>query len=701
MRTSVHKAFICLLGFFCLSIVHPALGGDDNFNMHWSFAVDLPQAGISGTLKGRITHLEKTDFRFEGEYLNRKAAFKSGPVLLNTVFKLDDGQIRLKDLNISISRLRIKVPEYGLDNPDISINGNGLINTVSGTAELKDMELCIGNLPPINSSLKYSPSASGSVSIAIHDPLPLLEKVAESYLKGFKEWDKFGNFILKLDIAGINNAAHAALNLTFTDLAASSPDGNILLDGMSGSITAQVPLKKPDIKTTISIESGEALYKTFYIDFSAHPLEAVLEGESADAGHSVSGSLNMNWDKIGNLLVKGQRTSNPGGSQAAAVVNLLLPDMEPCFRLFAVDPLSLGNVSATGKLAANCSISHKQNGTVLNGFINLTGVGFKSEAVKISGLDSRLPFIVSLDENMHPQQDPDLQGPEQGSIETENITVGPVKINHLDFPLTVSSNEISFGHISPIKIGKGRLGLSDLSVKSPFSDNFVLHGRLAAENIDLLPLSPDSLPVEGQLGGNIEFWMLREHLSTSGSLKAHVYDGDMVVSEIFAENMFESSRQYGADFKIHDLDLEPLSKALDIGRITGRMDLELTDLIIAYDQPASFRLHAATTPGSATDRDISLKAVNSLSVIGTGSGLTGAGVGVFSQFFKEFGYADLGLECTLDNDIFKIRGLIREDGIEYIIKRPPLFGINVINSNPENLISFSDMLKRLKRVIGK
>ncbi len=72
---------------------------------------------------------------------------------------------------------------------------------------------------------------------------------------------------------------------------------------------------------------------------------------------------------------------------------------------------------------------------------------------------------------------------------------------------------------------------------------------------------------------------------------------------------------------------------------------------------------------------------------------------MFSQFFKEFGYAGLGLECTLNDDLFKIRGLIREDGIEYIIKRPPLFGINVVNSNPNNLISFSDMLKRLKRVI--
>ena len=97
---------------------------------------------------------------------------------------------------------------------------------------------------------------------------------------------------------------------------------------------------------------------------------------------------------------------------------------------------------------------------------------------------------------------------------------------------------------------------------------------------------------------------------------------------------------------------------------------------------------------------ISLKAVNSLTVLGTGSGLTDVGVGFFAGLFKQFDYKAIGLACVLNNDQFKVRGLIRQGGVEYIVKRPALFGINVINSTPDNRISFSDMLKRLERVVS-
>ena len=110
-----------------------------------------------------------------------------------------------------------------------------------------------------------------------------------------------------------------------------------------------------------------------------------------------------------------------------------------------------------------------------------------------------------------------------------------------------------------------------------------------------------------------------------------------------------------------------------------------------------FKLRIITIPDSDSNQAISLKAVNTLSVIGTGSGLTGVGVGMFSEFFKEFSYAGIGLECTLDHDLFIIRGLIREDGIEYIIKKPLLFGINVINSNPKKSYQFLGHAKKVKK----
>jgi hypothetical protein len=97
---------------------------------------------------------------------------------------------------------------------------------------------------------------------------------------------------------------------------------------------------------------------------------------------------------------------------------------------------------------------------------------------------------------------------------------------------------------------------------------------------------------------------------------------------------------------------------------------------------------------------VSLKAVNAISVMGTGSGLGDVGVGMFAGFFEEFGYEAIGISSSLNNDVFRVRGLIRQGGVEYLIKKPLLFGINVINRNPDNQISFSDMMERVQRVVG-
>jgi hypothetical protein len=45
-----------------------------------------------------------------------------------------------------------------------------------------------------------------------------------------------------------------------------------------------------------------------------------------------------------------------------------------------------------------------------------------------------------------------------------------------------------------------------------------------------------------------------------------------------------------------------------------------------------------------------------------------------------------------------LNGTIVENGVEYLVKKPALFGINVINRMPEKKISFKEMIARLKRV---
>jgi hypothetical protein len=109
----------------------------------------------------------------------------------------------------------------------------------------------------------------------------------------------------------------------------------------------------------------------------------------------------------------------------------------------------------------------------------------------------------------------------------------------------------------------------------------------------------------------------------------------------------------------------------------------------------------ASVPVKGVTQSVSLKAVNSISLVSTGSALSGLGSSLMTTFFREFPYEKIGFRCDLKNDVFTVRGLIHEDGVEYLVKRRFFGGINVVNRNPDNRIGFSDMVERAKRATGE
>ena len=168
-----------------------------------------------------------------------------------------------------------------------------------------------------------------------------------------------------------------------------------------------------------------------------------------------------------------------------------------------------------------------------------------------------------------------------------------------------------------------------------------------------------------------------------------------------AERPFDEAREIGADVYIGRMDLERLSAALGVGRVTGRLSTSIDGLRFAYGQPVAFHLRMESVPEKGVGQSVSLKAVNSISLVSTGSSLSGLGSAVMTRFFREFPYEKIGVECVLVNDVFSVRGLIHEDGVEYLVKRRFLAGINVINRNPDNRIGFTDMVERARRATGE
>lgn len=61
----------------------------------------------------------------------------------------------------------------------------------------------------------------------------------------------------------------------------------------------------------------------------------------------------------------------------------------------------------------------------------------------------------------------------------------------------------------------------------------------------------------------------------------------------------------------------------------------------------------------------------------------------------------MGIICILENDVFTLRGKIHEGGKEYLIRKVFLRGIDVVNQNLDNNISFRDMKERINRIFEK
>ena len=186
--------------------------------------------------------------------------------------------------------------------------------------------------------------------------------------------------------------------------------------------------------------------------------------------------------------------------------------------------------------------------------------------------------------------------------------------------------------------------------------------------------------------------------TSEGDSVASVFGGDIVLSKIEAFGLFSSTPLLKLNARVNDLHLDQLTRDTSFGRIEGVLTGRILNLEIANKQPQKFDLLLETVEKKDIDQRISIKAVDNIARIGGGQSPFMGLAGVITSFFKEFPYKKIGVHATLDNDIFRIHGTIKEDGKEFLVKRSGLSGVNVINQNPDNRIRFQDMVKRVKRI---
>jgi len=273
----------------------------------------------------------------------------------------------------------------------------------------------------------------------------------------------------------------------------------------------------------------------------------------------------------------------------------------------------------------------------------------------------------------------------------------------LDLHLLAKPNTLSIPASTTLQIPGGNVRIGPLITKgwadmSPSCDTSIRVNSVSLGPL-LAKLEVSAEDVRGTVNGNLESIHIEKGImSSKGKMEAKIFGGSVVLSNIGASGLFTSTPLLKLDARWRGLDLAKLTTGSGFGKIQGVLNGHANRLEIAEGQPQRFDLLLETVKKKGVPQRISVKAVDHIAELGGGQSPFVGAAGMFASLFKDFPYEKIGIHATLENDVFRINGTIKEGGKEYLVKRGFISGVNVINQNPDNRVSFKDMVERLKRV---
>jgi hypothetical protein len=586
----------------------------------------------------------------------------------------------------------------------------GSATPVDDSYRVEDVELRTGSLGRLTGQVAFhGVNVSGRLegaSLPADNLVSLAQAVIGRELNG---WNPTGTIDVAARLDPVEGGRRVAVTATLGRIGFTSPAGDAMGRKLDGTVDLDAHLiPRPRVNVDLAMRAGEALWGTVYLDLAKDPLELRVGGTRAGPGVYEELLLEGGLAGFGRLGVQGKARRE--GERWRHQGRLVLRDarLGPIFRTFLRDPLAashpdLAGLETEGTAEADLSFSGSGEAADLDGTLRLRlgDLHRGAEPPLLSGLDIDLPVSYSLG-----AANPGLPRPSDaaswGRLRVKKVRLAGQELGPLEMPAVLVPNHLYLGGTVEASLFGARLALRRIQVDEPISPGFRLKLAARLDGLDLARVAGKNPLLEGHLEGLLDPVMIgRERVTAAGELTGDLFGGRLDVRRVTVERPFGAGREIGADVNVDRIDLERFSAALGFGRITGRLSGSMKGLRVAYGQPVAFDLKMESVPAKGVSQSVSLKAVNSISLMSSGSALSGLGISLMTTFFREFPYEKIGFECGLKNDVFSVRGLIHQDGVEYLVKRRLFAGIDVINGNPDNRIGFSDMLERANRVTGE
>lgn len=616
-------------------------------------------------------------------------------------------------INGDLKGLSLAAGDRSIDVDQLRLEGKVGFDLSQKSMEVKNLELTVNQLPPFQVDSRLDLKAGGEKDLRLFiremDSSALMSVLAPFVPQAIANLEPVGRFSLDLkarespkDGGGWQVSTHLQLsrwsfnNPSFT-IAGEDLYPELVLEG------AYHPLKQRlDFFASFHLHRGEALWDKYYVDWSQSPVQMNASGVFDISARKID-SLNLEaqFPPVGKLQVRGEM-SMP--EPRLLDLEVVAPGID-LGSLFSFLNQGYGSRESSMELKGRAQSRvrlQQRNGSLSAEFLFRVGeasLKSKDEKLKVEGIELEIPlFLETPLKESREEKTPFL---EKGFLEikefnTPLLSVSPLRLNFrsaknrfLVEPFTVEM----FG-------GKAALGESFFFIGSKPDD---IHGllsfSLSGVDISRFPLQSDEFRLNGRLKADFSRMEISPGLlSTEGDVRLEMFDTEIIIENFSVSRPFSRDTTISGDVRFDDLNLEKLTDAIPFGRVTGVLRGEIKGLAFSYGQPEGFLMLLESVKKKGVPQKFSLGAVNDLSILSSGEGSSLSPNKGFTRFISEFGYEQIGIFCSLKNDVFTMRGTIREGGVEFLVKKSWLFGISVVNKKPRSKINFKDMMNRLKRI---
>jgi hypothetical protein len=609
----------------------------------------------------------------------------SRPPLLTACIVEGSGSIDWQNQQLTLSQLTGRLPQVA------DLRGGGIWHWASHTVQDLRLQLAVNDVAPLWESLKYRLPAQAHT------------------------WQTAGQHEIQLDATRLSllpprQVQGLAVTWQIHNGTFSTAEGAYASEHLNSTLQAIMDIDEAagqyTLHGTLTVPPFALLIGTFFPALEEHPLTSVVTFSTSYSSRSERLQIYLagQFGALGLLTLRGtvhQPLSMPRSDLQMQVRNLNLNQLWSTFVHDALLFPTLSQAQVQGIINVTLDVRHQSGSLALNGTVDMVQGQFKTARVGLHGVSVLLPVRLQYPLPQTAPEAATLPAESFGQLSIDTLQIGNVDLHSLRLPLAVWSDNIFVREATSLPLLGGQIVIDHITAQHLLQPHRQLMLPLRLRHVDLQQLHRDAarIPLAGILDGDFPHLQVRgDRLETRGALTVQVAGGVMRIFDLHGSEVFSTLPIFGCSVTTETpLSLRRLTDIYPIGDMGGLLHFSVTDLVFVGGEPAAFVLEFAVQEQGGEDREITIRALNSL-LFTTGSAKVASGV--FGDTYR-LPYRRFGAVVTLRHDTLQLRGKFHDrDGIEYFMQAPLLGGgVSIVNRVPNNGIAFRDFVQRLKATV--